>query len=115
MENKQENGTKKAAPKRDGGYSSADFMDGLTWKYMKEKVFRCLDKVARQEFNCILGEGDVNADDLQEIETQADVIKKCLCAYVDGLAAHYQIYGARFFGDASAEKEFYSKFRCNSD
>lgn len=110
---KEETGTKKAAP-NGGGHCGADFVNGQTWEIIKTRVFPWLEEIARQEFGCILGDCDVKDEDLQEIEAQTELIKRCLCSYIDGLSAQYQIYGAKFFGDVSLEKEVYTKLCRNT-
>lgn len=92
-------------------YSISDFNDGQTWRVLYEKVAPGLEEAARREFEAICGGAEVGACDIKEIRVQAELLKKFLCSYVDGLAELHGTHGAKFYGDASARKELHAKIR----
>lgn len=87
------------------GYSAVDFAGPDTVELMYEKVNPVLNEVMEGEFSTVLGGVDVTAEDIREVREQAEILKRFLCSYIDGVAAMYCIHGAWFYGDESARNE----------
>lgn len=79
----------------------ADFANSNTWLTLTEKAGPPLYEAARWEFETIIGGGDVQEEDLREIEAQGELIKKLTCAYIDGLVKMFQEYARSFYGNES--------------
>lgn len=90
--------------------TAGSFENYETWNTLSTKVARALYETAGIEFSTILGGADVERDEIRDIRRQAEVIKSFVCAYVDGLAELYCVFGCRFSGDASAQKELDAEF-----
>ena len=90
-------------------YTISDFNDARTLRTLYKKVVPSLEKVARYEFGAICGGVDVNGADICEIRDKAEMLKKFLCSYVDGLAELHGTHSAEFYGDASAQRELHQE------
>lgn len=91
------------------GYSESDFAGPNTAELLYEKVKPALNEAMEDEFSTVLGGVDVTAEDIREVWKQAELLKRFLCSYIDGVAAMYCIHGAGFYGDESAREELESK------
>lgn len=91
-------------------HTAASFDNYETWRMLSTKTAQTLYEAAEIEFSTIVGGADVGREEIQDIRTQAETIKAFLCAYVDGLAEMYCVFGCKFSGDQSAQEELYAKF-----
>lgn len=79
----------------------SSFATSETWEVLEQEVLPLLEKVARIEFRTIIGCCEIDEADVKEIAEQAEIIKKYLCSYMDGLVVLHCIQSIEFSQDES--------------